>query len=235
MSEDLNNGIIYDNIDINKYKYKILYDNNDNFEYNFKIILIGDSGVGKTNLSNRAIRKKFDTSHCPTIGFEFFTFIININNKIIRLQIWDTCGQEVYRSLIQNFYKNASLTILVYSIDDRNSFEEIEYWYNEVKKNSGYDMKYFLIGNKNDLTELRKVPIEEGKKFYDDYKFNLFCETSAKTNYNIEKIFIKASILLYDEYINNEVECNSTDTQSFHINDKKTYNSINSKNKKKCC
>ena len=235
MDEVLNNEKYYDNIDLNKYKYQILPENFDNYELNFKIIIIGNSGVGKTNLSNRAIRKKFVPNHAMTIGFEFFTFNININNKNIRLQVWDTCGQEVYRSLIHNFYKNSSLGILVYSIDDRNSFEEIEYWYKEIRKYANSDIKLFLIGNKSDLEESRTVSMEEGLHFYNDYKLNLFCESSAKTGYNIDKIFIKASFILYDEYINNLIESDSTETESLPINDKITLDSISKRQKKNCC
>ena len=233
--EDLNNEIYYDNIDLNKYKYEILKDNFDNYDLSFKIIIIGNSGVGKTNLSNRAIRKKFETNHCMTIGFEFFSFNININNKNLRLQIWDTCGQEVYRSLIQNFYKNSSLAVLVYSIDDRKSFEEINFWFKEVKQYSNSNIKIFLIGNKTDLNEIRKVSTEEGLNFYNDFKLNLFCESSAKTGHNISKIFIKAGFILYDDYLNNLNESDSIENESIHINDKVSFNSINSKQKRNCC
>ena len=98
-------------------EYKILSDDYPNFDLSFKILIIGDSGVGKSCLAIKASKNLFEDHYVSTIGFEFFVFNIKIDNKIIKLQIWDTCGQEVYRSLIANFYRNAGLAIVIYSID----------------------------------------------------------------------------------------------------------------------
>jgi len=97
--------------------YEILPDDYTQYDLSFKLIVIGDSGVGKSCLSNKATRNIFDDKYNATVGFEFFSFNIKINDKVIKLQIWDTCGQEIYRSLITNFYRNSSLAIMVYSID----------------------------------------------------------------------------------------------------------------------
>lgn len=87
------------------------------YDLSFKIIIIGDAGVGKSSLTNKAIKNTFEDSYFATVGFEFFAFNVKLGDKIIKLQIWDTCGQELYRSLITNFYRNASLAIMVYSIN----------------------------------------------------------------------------------------------------------------------
>lgn len=97
--------------------YEILPDDFNQNDLVFKVIIIGDSGVGKSCLTIKAIKNTFQDEHNSTIGFEFYTFNVKINDKSIKLQIWDTCGQEVYRSLINSFYRNACLAILVYSID----------------------------------------------------------------------------------------------------------------------
>ena len=102
---------------VGDYKYEILPDDYTQYDLSFKIIVIGDSGVGKSCLTNKATKDLFETDHNATIGFEFFSFNVNIDGKVVKLQIWDTCGQEAYRSLITNFYRNSSLAIIVYAID----------------------------------------------------------------------------------------------------------------------
>ena len=99
-------------------QYEILPDDYTQYDVSFKIIVIGDSGVGKSCLSMQATKKKFENNYLATVGFEFFAFNMKIDGKVIKLQIWDTCGQEIYRSLITSFYKNSSLAIIVYAIDE---------------------------------------------------------------------------------------------------------------------
>ena len=171
------------------------------YDISFKIIIIGDSFVGKSCLTIKAAKNLFDNYYTATVGFEFFTMLFKISSKIIRLQIWDTCGQEEYRSLIQNFYRNASLAILVYSIDKRTSFENLEVWLNEVKARGNPDVKIFLVGNKNDLIENREVSTEEGEKFYETHKLNFFIETSAKTGINAEELFKRVAIVLNQDHM----------------------------------
>ena len=138
-------------------KCEILSDEFPTFDLSFKIIIIGDQGVGKSCLSIKASRNYFEDFYSPTVGFEFVSFNVRIEDKNIKLQIWDTCGQEVYRSLISSFYRSASLAIMVYSIDNDDSFNNIEKWLNDVKTQSNPNIKIFLIGNKVDLEDKRKV------------------------------------------------------------------------------
>ena len=182
-----------------KEDYEILPEEFQNFNLSFKIIVIGDSGVGKSCLTLKGTKNYFENYYSPTVGFEFFTFNIKVKDQVIRLQIWDTCGQEVYRSLISSFYRNSSLAILVYSIDNENSFQNLETWLNEIKANGNPDIKVFLIGNKNDLEEKRKVTLEDAKSFNKEYGLNMFFETSAKTGFNAQKVFVEAANLLYEE------------------------------------
>jgi len=171
------------------------------FELNFKIIIIGDSGVGKSCLSLRATKNVFESLYSPTIGFEFMTFFIKVDEKPIKLQIWDTCGQEVYRSLISSFYNNSSLAIVVYSIDNEESFNNLEFWLNELKTKGNPDINLFLIGNKADLEDNRKVSKEAAQEFAENNKIKLFLETSAKTGFNAQNIFIEAAKLLYEQHL----------------------------------
>ena len=104
---------------------EILGDEKKDSDLHFKVIVIGNSGVGKSCLSLRATQGIFKEDFISTIGFEFFSFNVKINKKIVKLQIWDTCGQEIYRSLISWFYRSTELAILVYSVTDKKSFNDI--------------------------------------------------------------------------------------------------------------
>ena len=172
------------------------------YDYSFKIIVIGDSNVGKSCLTNRAAKDKFSSDYSPTLGFEFRTFSTNVENKIVKLQIWDTCGQEVYRSLISNFYRNSSLAMMVYSINSKESFLNINRWLKEIKINSNPDIKIILIGNKVDLENEREVTYEEAKKYKEENQILYFEETSAKTGLNAKKVFEESAKILYSEHKN---------------------------------
>ncbi len=182
-------------------KCEVLPENFDQYDLSFKLIVIGDSGVGKSCLTMRATKEYFEEFYSPTVGFEFFTFNIKINNKCIKLQIWDTCGQEVYRSLISSFYRNSSLAIMVYSVDNENSFSNLENWLNEIKTQSNPDVKIFLIGNKTDLEDKRVIEYGQGELFKKDNKLDFFIESSAKTGLNAKNVFIQAAKLLYTEHL----------------------------------
>lgn len=99
-------------------QYEILPEDQPEYDLSFKVIIIGEPGVGKSCLSLKATKNIFDNEYQATIGFEFCKFHLRLDNNIIRLQIWDTCGQEQYRSLIANFYRNSSLALIVYSVDE---------------------------------------------------------------------------------------------------------------------
>ena len=181
-------------------KCQVLSDDFPSFDLSFKIIIVGDSGVGKSCLSIKASRNYFEDFYSPTVGFEFLTFNVKVEEQNIKLQIWDTCGQEVYRSLISSFYRSASLAIIVYSIDNEESFINIEKWLNDIKTQSNPDVKIFLIGNKADLEEKRQVSRESGEKFFKDNKLTFFSETSAKTGFNVQNVFIEVAKELYKQH-----------------------------------
>jgi len=218
-----------------EYKYEVLPDDYTQYDLSYKLIVIGDSGVGKSCLTNKATKNIFSESYNATVGFEFFTFNIKINDKILKLQIWDTCGQELYRSLITNFYRNSSLAIMVYSIDNKETFENIDIWLKELRLHSSPDVKVFLIGNKVDLESERAINRADGEKYSNDNKLNLFCETSAKTGFNAQKIFIEASKLLYEEYLKyKDNDDKRNDNYNLEWNNKDSHDK-NNKKRKKCC
>ena len=180
------------------YKIEVLEEYHKNYDLNFKIILIGNIGVGKSCISLKATKGIFLEEYTSTVGFEFYCFNVKIDNKIIKLQIWDTCGQEAYRSLIKNFYRNTSLAIIVYSVEDEQSFNDVNIWLKQVKTFATSSCKIFLIGNKIDTPE-RQVSIEQGIKCKNDFFFDCFMETSAKEGINTKELFINCATILYEE------------------------------------
>jgi Ras-related protein Rab-2A len=190
-----NNEVIEDNVEIVN-----LPDDYQYYDLSFKIIVIGDSGVGKTCITNQATKLKFDDCYKATVGMEFYSLSVKLNKILIKLQIWDTCGQETYRSLITNFYRSSSLGVMVYAIDDLKSFNDLDFWMKEIKVNNSPDTKLILVGNKLDKNNERKVKFEEGKNYAKSNGFEDFFETSAKTGENVRKMFIKVAKILYYDY-----------------------------------
>ena len=203
---------------------ELLPEDYNKYDFSFKIIIIGDAGSGKSSLSTKAIKNVFEDSYSATVGFEFLTFNIKIEKKVIKLQIWDTCGQEIYRSLISSFYRNATLAIIVYSIDDKDSFIHVENWLKEIKCQSNPDIKIFLVGNKCDLEKSRQISKEEGLEFKKDNNLDMFMEVSAKKGDDAKKIFIEAAKILYEsckDYINQKkIEIKNKEEKDKEENDK---------------
>ena len=187
--------------DEEEFKVELLPEDYAQYDLSFKLIVIGDSGVGKSCLTTKAVKNNFEDYYQATVGFEFLTFNMKINDMVIKMQIWDTCGQEIYRSLISNFYRNSSLAVILYSIDNRESFEHAENWLNDLKSQANPEVRIFLVGNKCDLEEQRQVSKEEGMKYKTDQGLDLFMETSAKTGYNARNVLIEAAKILYADYL----------------------------------
>lgn len=184
-----------------EYEIEILNSDPGDVALFFKLIIIGDPSVGKSCLALRAINGTFESLYTPTIGFGFFTFYLKIDNLNVKLQVWDTCGQETYCSLTDNYFRNASLAFIVYSIDNINSFNNIENWLNKIKTKGNPDVKIFLIGNKADLEDKRVVTKEMVNGLCDAHDIQYFFETSAKTGFNAKNIFIEASKVLYEQHM----------------------------------
>ena len=218
-----------------KYEYEILSEDYTNFDLSFKLIVIGDSGVGKSCLTNNAVKNTFEEAYNATVGFEFFTFNVKMCEKVIKLQIWDTCGQELYRSLITNFYRNSSLAIMVYSINDKATFENIEMWLRELRTHSNPDAKVFLIGNKVDLEKEREVTTEQGENYCKQNKIDLFMESSAKTGLNTQNIFLKAAELLFDNYNKYQNKKNENENEDDDNKDENKVLNDESRNPSKGC
>ena len=170
------------------------------FDYLLKYIVVGDSSVGKTNILNYYKGSSFDENTQPSIGVQFIAKNIQIDNKTFRLQIWDTAGQECFRAMTKTYYKNSSCAFIVYDITEKETFEHIEYWIKECKKVAPETILFVLIGNKSDLNNKREITYDVGSEYANKNKM-LFYETSAKSGYNIEKIFRESA-----EHINNNIK-----------------------------
>ena len=188
-------------INDDEFNMELLPEDFAQYDISFKIIVIGDSGVGKSCLTTQAVRNNFEEFYQATVGFEFLTFNLRINNNVVKLQIWDTCGQEVYKSLISNFYRNSSLALILYAINNRDSFLHAETWLNDLKNQSNPNVRVFLVGNKSDLENERVVTKEEAEKFKTEKKLDKFFETSAKTGENARSALLEAAKLLYKDYL----------------------------------
>jgi Ras-related protein Rab-11B len=158
------------------------------YDYLFKIVLIGDSGVGKSNLLSRFTRNEFNLESKTTIGVEFAQKTIIIEGKVIKAQIWDTAGQERYRAITSAYYRGAVGALLVYDICKVLSFENVDKWLKELKDHADSQTVVMLIGNKSDLKHLRAVKTEEATN-YSNINNLAFIETSALEGTSVDKAF----------------------------------------------
>jgi len=168
------------------------------YEYLFKYIIIGPSGVGKSCLLLQFTDKRFHAEHDLTIGVEFGARMLTIDSKQIKLQIWDTAGQESFRSITRSYYRGAMGALLVFDITRRETFNHLKGWLAEVQEHSTKEMTIMLIGNKCDLEHKRAVTYEEGKKFAEENGL-IYMETSAKTDSNVDEAFINTAKIIYDK------------------------------------
>jgi len=167
-----------------------------------KIIIIGNSGVGKTAILHKYVMQKFIEEHKATIGADFLTREINVEDKVVTLQIWDTAGQERFQSLGNSFYRGADACIMVYDITDEESFKEIDAsWKPKFMQQANVENEkkypFLLLGNKSDKESDRKVTFQQGDMYARDHNMSFF-ETSAMNGQNIEKAFVDIASIAAD-------------------------------------
>ncbi len=213
-----------------------------NFHYLLKFVIIGDSGVGKSNILLRYIYNSFSEEFKTTVGVEFGAKNIEIDKKVYRIQIWDTAGQENFRSIARAYYKNSVCACVVYDISNHASFEDIQVWIDDCTKQTAKSVLLFLIGNKTDLNDKREVSYEEGEAYAKSHKM-MFIETSAKTGFNINEIFEK-SVKQIAKNINNDVYDLENDScgirvginkDTFVLGDDNKDDNNKDNNRKRCC
>ena len=150
-----------------------------------KIIFTGDSGVGKTSIINSIMGQKFSPEYEPSIGVDFFSKTIRYKGRLIKLQIWDSAGQEKFRSLIPNYIRGSSLIFLIFAIDNKESFQHLNEWIDFILNVENGNI--VIVGNKIDLKDSRQVTKEEAEKFCQEKKYEYF-EVSAKERTNIDTL-----------------------------------------------
>jgi len=212
------------------------YISEGNYNYLLKFIIIGDAAVGKSNLLLRYTSGQFKEEYQLTIGVEFGSNNVIIRDNTYRIQIWDTAGQENFRSITRSYYKNTACAIIVYEISNKKSFENISSWIEECKNSAPKSILMVLVGNKCDLEDNREVTEEEGREFAEKNGM-LFFETSAKTGKNVEELF-KQSVKVIDQ----KIKENYYDLENDSCGIKKGNEEINvvletnlEKDKKTCC
>lgn len=171
----------------------------DEYDYLFKIVLIGDSGVGKSNLLSRFTRNEFSLESKSTIGVEFATKSIQVDGKVIKAQVWDTAGQERYRAITSAYYRGAVGALLVYDIAKHVTYENVERWLKELRDHADQNIVIMLVGNKSDLRHLRAVPVEEARAFAVKNQLS-FIEASALDSTNVETAFQQILTEIYRIY-----------------------------------
>jgi Ras-related protein Rab-5C len=162
-----------------------------------KVVLLGDSGVGKTSIVQRFAFGTFKEENAATLGAMFIAKILEIpeSNMTVKFQIWDTAGQEKYRSLAQMYYQDAAVAVLVYDITKRSTFDGMKVWLHELKEKAPTNILTIIAANKSDLVEAEQVEFAEAKTFADDEKAVLKM-TSAKDGMGIQDIFVDIARLL---------------------------------------
>ncbi|CAI9778743.1 unnamed protein product [Fraxinus pennsylvanica] len=158
------------------------------YDYIFKIVLIGDSGVGKSNILSRFTRNEFCLESKSTIGVEFATKTLKIEGKTVKAQIWDTAGQERYRAITSAYYRGAVGALLVYDVTKRQTFDNIQRWLQELRQHADSNIVIMMAGNKSDLNHLRAVADNDGQTLAETEGLS-FLETSALEAYNVDKAF----------------------------------------------
>ncbi|ORX56228.1 ras-related protein rab-2B-like protein [Hesseltinella vesiculosa] len=181
---------------------------NFNYSYIIKYIIIGDTGVGKSCLLLQFTDKRFMPAHDLTIGVEFGTRFVVVNDQRIKLQIWDTAGQESFRSITRSYYRGAAGALLVYDITRRETFEHLPTWLKDIRDHANPDTVIMLIGNKSDLDGKRQVTKEEGERFAKENNL-FFLEASAKSADNVEEAFVRTTETIQKKIQMGEIDLSS--------------------------
>ncbi len=209
-----------------------------NYQYIFKLILIGNSGVGKSCILQRYMKHTFEETYKCTIGVDFLMKSLLIKDKTVKLQLWDTAGQEKYKSMVSSYYRGANVALIVFDLTSHASFDALPIWIENYYKNGPEQKNIILIGNKKDLIEERQVTQEEAETFSETNNMMYF-ETSAKEGDNIDYVFTFAAEKLLEFYSANNNNNAIIQRQATPNNEKQINNfqdlRIEQTKKKKCC
>ena len=208
----------------------------EEYEMMVKVILIGDSGVGKTNIMSKFLKNQFMEESKATIGVEFGSKLFNHEGHKIKAQIWDTAGQEKYKAITGAYYKGSKGALVVYDITQKKTFENIEKWVNDLKAAGDPKITIILIGNKNDLDDKRQVSKDQGEEKARSFGC-AFLETSAYSGDNIDKAFNYMVKEIYEKFSNDSTGEDELAPGSNGNGEDVKLDKVNDKNikKKSCC
>ena len=204
----------------------------EEYEMMVKVILIGDSGVGKTNIMSKFLKNKFMEESKATVGVEFGSKLFDLNGHKIKAQIWDTAGQEKYKSITGAYFKGSKGALVVYDITQKSTYESLEKWVNDLKSAGDPKITIILIGNKSDLEENRQVSKEQGEEKAKSFGC-AFLETSALSGDNIDKAFNLMVKEIFEKFSNDSAE--DSELESGFKGEDLKLDKVVDKKKKKCC
>ena len=198
-----------------------------------KKLCYDSKAVGKSNILSRYAKNTFKPNHEITIGCEFMAKNIQLKDKIIRIQIWDTAGQESFRSITRSYYKNSTCAFIVYDITSKKTFDNVIIWLNECRDMCYKNILICLIGNKIDLEDKREVTFEDGENFAKENNL-LFFETSAKNGNNINEIFLESAKILMNKIEKGEILIENNNT-GIKIGNSENNEDVIIRKKEGCC
>ncbi|KAF8544514.1 P-loop containing nucleoside triphosphate hydrolase protein [Trichophaea hybrida] len=212
------------------------------WDYIAKVVNIGDSGCGKSSLTIRLCEGRFNPNHDVTIGVEFGSRIIPVSeDRKIKLQVWDTAGQESFRAITKSYFRGATGALLVYDITRRETFEHVQEWLEELRAAADPNISIILVGNKSDLADgeegKRAVSVEEARAWAEGHGLKACVETSAKTGDSVEQAFVECAKEIYRNIVNNVYDLNDK-SHGIKVNTAKTSLGIDEQTKRAkagCC
>ncbi len=204
----------------------------EEYDMMVKVIIIGDSGVGKTNIMSKFLKNKFMEESKATVGVEFGSKLFDLNGHKIKAQIWDTAGQEKYKSITGAYFKGSKGALVVYDITQKSTYESLEKWVNDLKSAGDPKITIILIGNKSDLEENRQVSKEQGEEKAKSFGC-AFLETSALSGDNIDKAFNMMVKEIFEKFSNDSAE--DSELESGFKGEDLKLDKVVDKKKKKCC
>ena len=200
--------------------------------YKFKVVVVGDSGVGKTNLIKRFVSNEFKSDSKATVGVEFLSKNFIINGEIFKIEIWDTAGQERYKSITTAYYKGAKGAMIVYDVTNQTSFDNVDKWYNEIKDKAAKNINLIMIGNKNDLVDKKIINSDSSTEKAKSFGIAIM-ETSALDSSNVKEAFyliLKEMYKSVKSMINEGEKKDNVQGSGVQLN-----TDVKTKKKKKCC
>ena len=199
-----------------KFEVELVDDKTQNDIY-IKVLVVGDVEVGKTTIFNQFTKHEFYPSYSPTTGYNFFFVKLKTNNKVMKLHIWDTSGNPTYRANCLQWFRNSELCIVVYSVTNLDSFNNVKIWINDLRANNS-DAPIVLLGKQSDDEENRAVTKEMGEKIKEEYNLEFFEEVSAKNGFDQKDNFVfKIAKILYYNLINDAESGNYTMNESIKL------------------